>query len=359
MGLVLILTAGMSACATPAPTPTPIDNPSLVPTEAPTTDPSPSGGWVTADPSASPDPNSATSAAFGDLVWPFTGMKAEEGADLTRPSVAVKVDNAKAARPQTGLEAADVVVEEVVEGGTTRFLAIYHSQFPEAVAPVRSGRPVDTEILPPFGTDLAMSGAADPTLVTLRNGGLNLWLHGEVKGAFHRVKGRKAPHNLSVNLAKVAEHVQATGRTVPPSPFLFNDSPPEAAPEAGVTSITKADLTISPQTKVTWTWSGKDWKRTQDGDQPWTAATVVVIQAKVFKDGGVDSGGNATVHTNLLGSGEATVLRDGMAIVGRWSKSSPRDPLSLVDQQGVPIFLAPGQVWIELAPNTPTLQSSG
>lgn len=342
--LVVILAGalGLSACVgEPAPVPTPIAPPS----EAAAT-PSPAEG-------------NPPAGAITGTTWPLTGLPAEDPNAINRAAVAVKIDNAPAARPQVGLEHADVVVEEIVEGGTTRFLAIYQSVLPQEVAPVRSGRPVDTQILPAFGTDIAMSGAATPTLQTLRAAGLNLWIDGEVPGAFWRVKGRKAPHNLAVNLAKVHEQIAATGRVAHQSPFLFDATPPTPESTPGVTPVSGADITFSDQTAATWTWQGDHWTRAQQGNQPWTAATVVFVQASVRADGGRDSGGHPTVDTDLTGSGAAVILRNGMAIEGTWRKNSPSSPLSVVDQAGAPVLFAPGQTWIELAPNPPKLHTAG
>lgn len=338
---VLLSALVITACVgEPAPVPSPISPPPSNPA------------------AAAAAPGTAVPPAITGLTWPLTGMPAEDATAIGRPSVAVKVDNATAARPQVGIDQADVVVEEIVEGGTTRFLAIYQSALPTEVAPVRSGRTVDTKILPAFGSDLAMSGAAEPTLETLRGAGLNLWLHGEVDGAFWRVKGRKAPHNLAVNIAKVHERVVAQGRTAMQSPFLFDSTPPSADAAPGIKQVTSADIKLSDQTAATWTWQGDHWTRTQEGRQPWKAATVVFVQASVSPDGGRDSGGHPTVDTNLTGSGSAVILRNGMAIEGTWRKNSDSSPLSVVDQAGAPVFFAPGQIWIELAPNPPTLHTA-
>lgn len=340
LGLLLSTLLLTGCVGEPAPVPTPITPPASTPT-----------------PAASA-PDAPAPPAITGLTWPLTGLPAEDANAISRPSVAVKVDNAAAARPQVGIDQADVVVEEIVEGGTTRFLAIYQSALPTEVSPVRSGRTVDTKILPAFGSDLAMSGAADPTLQVLRGAGLNLWLHGEVDGAFWRVKGRKAPHNLAVNIAKVHEQVAAQGRTALQSPFLFDPNPPSPEITPGTKQITSADIKFSDQTAATWTWQGDHWTRTQQGHQPWKAATVVFVQASVGPDGGRDSGGHPTVDTNLTGSGTAVILRNGMAIEGTWRKNSDSSPLSVVDQAGAPVFFAPGQIWIELAPNPPTLHSA-
>src|SRR5690625_2391460 len=121
---LLALGACSSAEEPPAPSPTP------TPTPEPTT--------VEPTPEPTPEP-----------TWPLTGMPADDEAE--HPAVAVKVENTVMARPQTGLEYADIVWEEMVEGGITRFNAVYHSQQPEVVGPIRSLRPMDVGISLPLG----------------------------------------------------------------------------------------------------------------------------------------------------------------------------------------------------------------
>lgn len=90
----------------------------------------------------------------GPAVSPFTGLPGRSG-----PVLAVKIDNVRAARPHTGLGAADIVYVEQVEAGLTRFLAVYSSRQPPRVGPVRSARESDVELLRQFGRPaLAYSG---------------------------------------------------------------------------------------------------------------------------------------------------------------------------------------------------------
>ena len=79
-----------------------------------------------------------------------------------RPALAVKIENSVDARPQSGLNAADVVWEEVVEGGITRFVAVYHSTLPPEIGPIRSVRPMDAAIAGPLHGLFAFSGGQGP-----------------------------------------------------------------------------------------------------------------------------------------------------------------------------------------------------
>lgn len=120
---------------------------------------------------------------------------------LARPVLAVKIDNARAARPQSGLDRADVVVTELVEGGLTRFLALYQSADAGVVGPVRSGRDLDALLLPAFHPLLAMSGAAGPTQAVLDAAGLPSFSEHRDPGAFSRSPARRAPHNFYADTA--------------------------------------------------------------------------------------------------------------------------------------------------------------
>ncbi|MGH8899949.1 MAG: DUF3048 domain-containing protein, partial [Egibacteraceae bacterium] len=128
---------------------------------------------------------------------PLTGLPVADPAVLARPVVAVKVDNAAKARPQTGLDQADIVFEGLVEGGLTRFVALFHSVSPGTVGPVRSARDVDADLLPAFSSVLGISGAAPGTEARLREAGLRVLSEGQAPpGAFFRTGERRSPHNL-------------------------------------------------------------------------------------------------------------------------------------------------------------------
>ncbi|HYN98635.1 MAG TPA: DUF3048 domain-containing protein, partial [Actinomycetota bacterium] len=129
---------------------------------------------------------------------PLTGVELPGGVDINRPAMAVKIDNHPRARPQTGLETADIVYEELVEGGLTRFLAIYHCGDAADLGPTRSARAVDPDILTQYAPVLlAYSGASPNVLAKVgRTPGVINLMHGSTGPAYSRRGGRPAPHNL-------------------------------------------------------------------------------------------------------------------------------------------------------------------
>jgi DUF3048 family protein len=127
-------------------------------------------------------------------AWPLTGVPADPIAD--RPALAVKIENSVDARPQTGLTAADMVREQVVEGGITRFVAVYHSDLPPEIGPVRSIRPMDTAIAAPLGGLLTFSGGVQTYVTVVQDAGLQVLSQDSRADGFHRMTTRAAPHNV-------------------------------------------------------------------------------------------------------------------------------------------------------------------
>ena len=117
------------------------------------------GGSGAATPKRTTTTTAATTTTVAVPVAPLTGLADPSGASLTRPALSVKVENTDAARPQAGIDQADVLYEEVVEGNITRFIAIFNSTVPDVIGPVRSVRQEDPDIVWPLGGVFAYSGA--------------------------------------------------------------------------------------------------------------------------------------------------------------------------------------------------------
>jgi hypothetical protein len=271
---------------------------------------------------------------------------------LARPVVALKIDNARPARPQDGLERADIVVTELVEDGLTRFVALYHSVDAGNVGPVRSGRDTDAAILPAFSPVLGMSGAAPPTLAVLHSAGLRMFHEDANPGAFFRAAARRRPHNFFA--ATPVLWAQGAGLPAAARPW-----PQDPVVPAGGTPVAGLDAVLSRAATVAWRWDppANTWRRWQDG-APHTAAngehlharSVVLLRVPVVAGGGVDVNGAATMDTQVVGEGEAIVLRDAHAFAVRWRKASPQAHFEWLRPDGTPLPLAPGRVWIELQP---------
>ncbi|MFF9300838.1 DUF3048 domain-containing protein [Streptomyces althioticus] len=265
------------------------------------------------------------------------------------PALAVKIDNAPAARPQSGLDAADVVYVEQVEGGLSRLMAVYATRLPESVGPVRSARESDLELLRQFDEPLlAFSGAQSKLLPLIDEAPLTPVDPASEAGAFDRDPARAAPHNLFLRPDRVLE--DPPGESALTTGFHEGPAPSGGTPEEEVT-------VRFPAARFTFTWSDADgrWQvsmdgspaTTRDGDRL-TAATVVVQDVTVRRSGFRDFLGNNTPYTETVGSGKATVLRDGRAHPASWSRPAAEDGTSLTTPDGDPVNVAPGPVWVLL-----------
>jgi hypothetical protein len=280
----------------------------------------------------------------------------------------VKIENSLDARPQTGLPSADLVWEEVVEGGITRFVAVFHSQLPAEIGPVRSLRPMDPSIAAPLLGLLAFSGG-QPAFVTAADGsGVQIVDMDRGDAGFHRVSTRSAPHNVYASLQTFLAHADAAHRAAPPAQFGFPAAgqQPSALSAAGVPTATLT-LTLSGVAHPNWTWSParNAWMRDENGSPAVDASgaqlqatNVVVLRVDLVDTGTVDPAGNPVPETKLTGTGQALVASDGRSIDATWTKPSVGANLILTGAGGTPITLAPGNTWIELVPNASGAVSS-
>jgi hypothetical protein len=275
---------------------------------------------------------------------------APTGSPAATPVVVVKVDNVPAARPQTGLGAADVVYVEPVEGGLTRLVAVFGGDLPEEVGPVRSARRTDLDLLAQYGKPvLAYSGAAPELLPTLRSADLVNASPDEAGAAFHRSRDRRAPHNLYVRPSELPGG--ATGPAE--APLLFGAAPEGGTPAAGHDVAFEA-------ARFGFTWSAPDgrWRIAMNGSPmtstesgPLTAATVVVQHVVVTSgEAGEDAAGSPSPVARTVGSGQSEVLRDGRVFDGTWSRPEADAPTRFRTAEGAELPLAAGPVWVLLVP---------
>lgn len=295
-------------------------------------------------------------------VCPLTNMPPPAGHIPQRQALAIKVDNFPTdARPQYGLSKADVIYEEPVEGGLTRFIAIFQCQDSPRVEPVRSGRLVDPEILNQYGPHplIAYSGAIQPAIDAIDASRLiDVGANRAPAVDYYRDPNRASPHNLATSTAALWAYgadVHAPA-TAPPSPFVFGPLDPSAVPAASF----HVGYQVS---SVTWTWvqSAGVWFRSYSDSGPGTLAeggqetanNIIVMHVVLFPSQYVEDPTGA--HENLLvltGTGPVQVFRNGTEISGTWSRPSFAVTTSYLDAAGHPIGLSQGQTWIELVPTT-------
>ncbi|MEO6120711.1 MAG: DUF3048 domain-containing protein, partial [Acidimicrobiales bacterium] len=270
----------------------------------------------------------------------------------------VKLDNAPKGRPQAGINQADVVLEEMVEGGITRLAAVFHSQEPESVGPVRSAR--TTDIL--FGTALnkplfAYSGANASFAAQVASSPLVNLSQDKVPGDYRRESGRPQTYNLFSSVPKLYAHVP-DGAGPPPALFRYRPEG-EGSTAAGAANTAGVGLTFKANvsTKVDWAWdpASATWKRTQNGtahvdaDGAQVAPRNVVVQFVPYSDTGQrDRSGAVVPEADLIGEGDVWVFTDGKVTSGRWKKATAEAVTQYLDSAGAPIALTPGQTWLEL-----------
>jgi hypothetical protein len=308
---------------------------------------------------------SSTTTTTAPATFPLTGLPSGGAAVAGRPALSVKIDNIPAARPQAGLNTADVVVEQPVEGGLTRLFATWQSKDADQIGPIRSARPVDALLLQQLGPSLfAFAGASSGVLqVIRRDSGATLIDPSSAPGAFQRVSGRSAPHNtFSSTRALYAAGQRANPKLGPPRAFLnFAATPSGAAKPARV-----ARMTFSPGTTAAWQWNGSAFERFQDGtldkltDATAVSSTNVVVMSVAVRAGtNVDVLGHATPDPVLTGTGRVWVLRDAKVVAGTWRRAAAGSPVQLLGPDGKPVPLHPGRTWIELLPTPQQPSFSG
>ena len=334
----LVAVLAFAGCTGAAPEPTP------PPVAEPTPDASPEPD-VTPEPDPEPAP----------IVYPLTGVPVDEVPQI--PALAVKIENTAAARPQIGLEFADLVWETVVEGGITRFVAFYHSNLPDEVGPVRSVRPQDAAIVAPFNGVFAYSGGQPAFLAMIDEVNVQSVTQDRGSPGFSRLASRRAPHNLLLNVQNAIGQANAS-RTVPP-PNAF-DWAREVGAGSAVTDgrpVEQIVINMSRGQRTVWDWDATSGTFLRsDGNQAsvsdtgvrHSAQNVVLIESATRTSA---ADGNVP-ETFLVGSGRAVVATGGRVIEGTWSQPGPHDMLVLTLANGDRLTLDPGQTWVHSVPET-------
>ena len=302
-------------------------------------------------------PGDATTTTLPPFA-PLTGLPLTDQARLARPALVIKIENAPASRPQSGLDSADVVYEEIVEGGITRFLAVFHSTDADPVGPVRSLRPSDPDIISAFGGLFAYSGGIPNFIEVLRRTpgitdvGVDLLDEGPDK-PYTRRAGRTPPNNLYTTTAKLYARAPSTG-TRPPARLSDFLPPGQAFTAGGAAAATGLSLTVGI-TPVSYDYdaASKTYRRAGLVEGSGVAApTNLIVQFTSYTETDeTDLTGTTVEKAATVGSGDALILSGGMAVRGKWSRDSPTAHTTYTDANGAPIRLAAGRTWIELAQN--------
>jgi hypothetical protein len=331
-----------------------------------------------------PAPTTTTAAAptttVPGRVWPLTGLPAGADDRIDRPAIAVKVSNSSAARPQVGLDVADVVIEERVEG-ITRFIAVFQSTTSSPVGPIRSARDSDIDLLAALGRPVFVWGGANEG-VAARVASANVVSFNVDPDAAedkYRDDQRPAPDNLFIDSTDAfwakagdasAPHVFFPIDNGEPPPAPVTSTPPDLVPPSDDTTpppSTGLPGTPTPGVSVDYNGTTADflwdadrggWVRIQDGT-PHTVAsgevlapTNVVLLTTSYLNAPSDPSSPVAV---TVGQGDATVLVGGNVVDASWIRLTPDDPFVITDDAtGRVVVLPPGRTWIGLPPGVPT-----
>ncbi len=307
-------------------------------------------------PSATPLPPTAVTAAATGPTDPLTGLPADP-VKLARVPLVVMIDNHPDAAPQTGLNAADLVIEALAEGGITRFETFFLSGDAPTVGPIRSARPYFVEWAYPFqpfyvhcggsweAVDLIAEAAGRITNVDCFDGNMPFW----------RSNDRLMPHNLYAGTTQLWKLADKRGIHAPATLPGFLHSPPlpvDQRPSSGTLSFVFSGLSRSD---ITWVYdpAGNSYLRKQWGywhrdlatGETVSAKNVVVLWTNVWDLPGDEKG---RMGTDTVGAGTALILRDGQPEWGYWSRATPQQPLNLYNGRRDPMALVPGRTWIEV-----------
>lgn len=316
--------------------------------------PSSSSTTTTEAPSTTAAPSSAestTTVAPAVPVMPLTGMPITDQALADRAALVVKIDNHPQARPQEGLNEADIVFEENVEQ-LTRFAAVFQTGEAAVVGPIRSGRSQDIDLLGAFNQPLLVWSGGNPTVQRMIDGSdlfdIGVMKKG-TKGYYRDNRGRRvdSEHTLFGRMEELRANAPAD-RPAPPQQFQYRDP----ATPAGGAAAAGADVTMDG-VKVAWRWNpdGQQYLREQDGKVHETTggqvnATNVVVLEMEYVPSPADS---RSPEAQTIGTGKAWVYTGGNVVEGTWTRDDRLKPFTLTDSAGAPILLAPGRTWVELA----------
>jgi hypothetical protein len=284
----------------------------------------------------------------GPLRDPFTG----EPVKALGPVLAVKIDNIVYARPQTGLQSADIIYVIPVEGGLTRFMAVYSSHFPPVVGPVRSARQSDLDLLSQFGRPAFAWSGATPHLVPFIERAPVVDLYALTAGGYFRSAGRVAPDNLYANTGQLLAEAKGASKARDIG-FRFG------VPPAGGTHAASYSVKY-PAASYTFRWSAKDkrWLAWMDGAPAMATeggqlgGSTVIVQYTQIATSRFEEYGGRPPYAKSIGSGKAVVLRGGHAYTVRWSRPNEGTGTAYTLPDGRRMLFAPGQTWVVLAPDS-------
>jgi hypothetical protein len=227
-------------------------------------------------------------------------------------------------------------------------VAVFHSQNPAVVGPVRSVRVSDFDILAAYNRPLLAASGANPGVLRALSEAPVVNVNALKVDEYWRHGGRKAPHNLMTSPARLWTHSPA-GASPPPAMFPTGPQPSVGQPRPGGVAVEFGRATVG------WKWDAEAevWRRTQNGKLHTEAsgraigAENVIVMVTRYTANAIDA---KSPEAHTVGRWRAMIFTNGTMIDGFWQRDRATDPIEFVDGNGRPVVLRPGQTWIELAP---------
>jgi hypothetical protein len=299
----------------------------------------------------------ATSTTAAPAVAPLTGVELFNPEIATRAAVMVKVPDDSHARPQSGLDKADVIYEDRVEGNTVRFLAVFQSKDATTVGPVRSVRSTDAGIIAPIGGVFVFSGGIEPFKTLVRQQGVTVVIEDENGTSFTLRADRQRPYKTYANTATM--RALAKTPTAPPALFTFLGKGETFAAQ-GASAAANATVTWGPGTVSRWDWdaAASTWKRSINGvphkieGGAQLAFTNVILQTVPYRPTAYRDRANSGVDEAVtVGSGTAILLtQGGQQVPLHWTKPSLKGLTVFTTADGRTLRLPSGTTWVALVP---------
>lgn len=288
------------------------------------------------------------------VASPLSGLQVAPNL-AKRPVTGIMIENSTDARPQSGLQAAGVVVEAIAEGGITRFLSLFQDTTPQYIGPVRSLRPYYIDFAQAFQASIAHVGGSPDALSRVRNGNYRDLDQFFNAGAFNRVTTRAAPHNVFTSFDNLDKLNQSKGY----SSSSFVSWPRKSDAILAVPTARTIDLNISSfyfNVHYAYDTATNSYLRSEGGaahmnlvssaDKTGVQLAPKVVIALVMSYA-INPDGQHSNYTDT-GTGNAYIYQDGGVTVGKWTRASAESQITFTDTAGAPIKLNAGQTWLSL-----------
>lgn len=358
-GLAIVDLSASSATPTPIPTEIALATSTPTPTPTPTLEPTP-----TLIPTPIPTPTPAPMvAATTDGVW----LPADQAALATRKPIAVMIDDHWGARPQSGLSMANIVYQGPAEGGIPRYMAIFQTQAPPAIGPIRSSRLYFVAWAEEYhAAYVHMWGAPNAMARLAQDNGKYIWnidglRFGGMSGYMWRTAFRASPHNLYTSYPKLWSLTQKLGGTAPltQSNFTFADALPASSRLVGGRIAVGYSVN---SILYNYDWKTNTYPRSVSREGPQVdAATeervapsnVVLLTMNVGALTTTSSDKRKhRLEVGYVGHGTAMVFNNGLAIPAVWTKKTEYSPTTITfasgPNKGQPVPMVRGQIFIQV-----------